>query len=133
MPQLGAAPASGNRLDYNWIEHVSQTLYPNGNPILELEVRKKGLEAFNQQAGSYTIDGVSGNVNFIDNEEQYLNIGVPTYPETRPAKYERVSRVYEAIKSEVKETQPAGSLVCDIKVTHNFFVEKIALLIEPER
>ena len=84
---------------------MSQTLYPRGNPLLELELRKKGLEAFNLQAASYeNIEGVeNGHVDFIDNESEYQNIGLPTYPETREQKYERINRVYESIKSEVRE------------------------------
>ena len=59
---------------------MSQTLYPNGNPLPELEVRKKGVEAFNQQAARYeNIDGVeNGHIDFIDNDADYQNIGVPT-------------------------------------------------------
>ena len=39
---------------------------------------------------------------------------------------------YATLNAAVKSQDP-GSLVCEIKVTHNFFVEKLALLIDPAR
>ena len=55
------------------------------------------------------------------------------YPETREGKYARVKKLYEAQKAAVKDDQPAGSLVCEIKLTHNFVVTKTCLLIDPSR
>ena len=70
---------------------------------------------------------------FSHSEDDYRNVGLKVYPETKEAKWDRVRRNYGLFKTALANETRAGSLVCDIVATHNFFVEKISLTIDPDR
>ena len=118
MKALGQQSAT---FDFRWVEHLNPTLYPNGDPLPNLQLAKDGLQQFNRLHH----EGVT--------YESCVNepIGNSVYPEDRDQKWARVRNNYELLKQEAA-SQPENSLKLQIIVTHNFFVEKIArLILEP--
>ena len=76
------------KMDYAFVEFLKQELYPNGDPLPNLELRKLGIDAFNAKYGK------DGSVTFIDDEAEYQRLCTGQYPETKPQKNERVKRNY---------------------------------------
>ena len=52
-------------MDYAFVEFLKQELYPNGDPLPNLELRKLGIDAFNAKYGK------DGCITFIDDEAEY--------------------------------------------------------------
>ena len=80
-PQIGITEVKFN---YDYIEHVNESIFPNGNPLPELDVKKRAsLEEFSRDIAAYNLDDAQGHLTLIDDEEGYQQIGIPMYPETK--------------------------------------------------
>ena len=97
--------------------------FPDGDPLPRLSLRTMGLSEFNK---------LHEGVTYSEVESDYEQIGRTVFPESQEQKFDRIRRNLQSIK-EAAVLEEGTSLKLRLFVTHNFFVEKIAMEIEPER
>ena len=83
------------KIDYTYCETLAEWIYPDGDPMPHLEIRKMDSEAFNRKYG------LDNSVKFIDSEAEYQEVCTGMYPESPEAKLRRVKANYERTKREV--------------------------------